>query len=235
MLRHFILLLACLALPACGGSPPIGTSPDVAVLSQAELPAPQREDLFGNKRPYLIGPFDKLSVSVFGVPDLTSEVQTDAGGQLSIPLAGTIRAAGQTPTEVAGEIASRLRGRYVRDPQVTVNLVETVSQVLTVEGEVERPGSYPVLTDTTLLRAVANAQGTTEFAKTSEVIVFRTVGGQRYAGVYDLRGIRRGNYADPAVFANDVIVVSESRSRRLLRDVIQASPLFLAPVITLLR
>ncbi len=224
-----------IALAGCAGSPPIGSSSGVDVLRETELPAPQREDLFGDKRPYLIGPFDKLSVSVFGVPDLSSTVQTDAGGQLSIPLAGSVQASGRTPNEVAREIASRLRGRYVRDPQVTVNLVETVSQVLTVEGEVDRPGSYPVLTDTTLLRAVANAQGTTEFAKTSEVIIFRTVGGQRYAGVYDLRAIRRGNYADPPVYANDVIVVSESRSRRLLRDVIQASPLFLAPVITLLR
>ena len=232
--RLFLLLLP-VALAGCGGSPPIGASSNIDVLRQAELPAPQREDLFGDRRPYLVGPFDKLSVSVFGVPDLSSTVQTDAGGQLAIPLAGTVQAAGRTPGEIAGEIASRLRGRYVRDPQVTVNLVETVSQVLTVEGEVDRPGTYPVLTDTTLLRAIANAQGTTEFAKTKEVIVFRTVGGQRYAGVYDLRAVRRGNYADPPVYANDVIVVSESRARRLLRDVIQASPLFLAPVITLLR
>lgn len=187
------------------------------------------------KRPYRIGPFDKLSVSVFGVPDLTSQVQTDAGGQLSIPLAGTIQAAGRTPGEVAAVIADRLTGRYVRDPQVTVNLVETVSQVVTVEGEVDRPGSYPILTDTTLLRAIAAASGTTEFARTNEVIIFRTVGGERYAGVYDLRAIRRGNYADPPVYPDDVVVVSESRSRRLMRDVLQASPLFVTPLIALLR
>lgn len=234
-LRRLLVPFLTLALAACASSPPIGSTGTVSVLDDATLPVPQRDDLFGNKRPYLVGPFDKLSVSVFGVPDLSSQVQTDAGGQLSIPLAGTISASGLTPNQVAAQIADRLRGRYVRDPQVTVNLVETVSQVVTVEGEVERPGSYPILTDTTLLRAIANAQGTTEFAKTKEVIIFRTVGEERYAGIYDLRAIRRGNYADPAVYPNDVIVVSESQTRRLLQNARELSPLFLAPIITLLR
>lgn len=234
-MHRLFLLIPALALAGCASSQPIGQSGAVSVLSDATLPVPQRDDLFGNKRPYLVGPFDKLSVSVFGVPDLSSEVQTDAGGQLSIPLAGTISAAGLTPNQVAAVIADRLQGRYVRDPQVTVNLVETVSQVVTVEGEVTRPGSYPILTDTTLLRAIANAQGTTEFAQTKEVIIFRTVGGERYAGIYDLRAVRRGNYADPPVYPNDVIVVSESRARRLLQNLRTAAPLFLAPIITLLR
>jgi polysaccharide export outer membrane protein len=229
-------LLALSLLAGCAGSGQLGGASNVTVLQGSELPVPDRSDLLGESRPYLIGPFDKLMIDVFGIEELSKkEVQTDASGRISFPLAGIIEAAGKTPAEVEEEIEARLRSRYVRDPQVTVNLKETVSQVITVDGQVKRPGLYPVIGKMTLMRAVATAEGTVEFAKLDDVVIFRTVKGQQLAALYDLRAIRRGNYVDPEVFANDVIVVGDSQARRLFRDALAVTPVLMTPIILLLQ
>lgn len=238
MLFRVLGLIAMLLVGACAssGSKRLGGDPSIRVLDTAELPVPDRSDLIGEDRPYLIGAFDKLTIDVFGIDELSKkEVQTDASGRISFPLAGVIGAAGKTPAEVEVILEDRLRGAYVRDPQVTVNLKETVSQVITVDGEVKEPGLYPVVGRMTLMRAVATAKGTAEFAKLSDVVIFRTVKGQKLAALYDLRAIRRGAYQDPEVFANDVVVVGDSSARRLFKDVLQVIPAVVTPVIVGLR
>jgi polysaccharide biosynthesis/export protein len=208
----------------------------VQVVESNELPPPDRTDLLGESRPYLIGPFDKLTIDVFGIEELSKkEVQTDASGRISFPLAGVIDAAGRTPNEVEQIIEAKLRGRYVRDPQVTVNLKETVSQVIAVDGEVKQSGLFPVVGKMTLLRAVAIAGGTSEFAKLDDVIVFRTVNGQKMAGLYNLKAIRQGVYNDPEVFANDVVYVGDSPARRRFKDILQVAPLLTTPLVFLLQ
>ena len=130
---------------------------------------------------------------------------------------------------------SRLRGRFVRNPQVTVNLVETISQTVTVDGQVNRPGIYPVVGRFTLMRAVATAAGTSEYARLDDVIVFRDVDGQTYAGLYNLGAIRRGNYEDPEIFANDIVIVGDSPQRRMFEDILAAAPLLTTPLVILFR
>lgn len=229
-------LVAIALLSACAGPGQLGGASNIQVMPGDALPPPDRGDLLSESRPYLIGPFDKLTIDVFGIEELSAkEVQTDASGRISFPLAGIIEAAGKTPGEIEEEIEARLRSRYVRDPQVTVNLKETVSQVITVDGQVKKPGLYPVIGKMTLMRAVATAEGTAEFAKLDDVVIFRTVKGQQLAALYNLKAIRRGNYADPEVFANDVVVVGDSQARRLFRDALQVVPLLTTPLIIALQ
>lgn len=235
MMKYLSIILLSIAISGCGGPSQLGGSPDVTVVSSEGLPEPTRVDQLSSNRPYLIGPFDKLKIDVFGIEDLSKEVQIDASGRLSFPLVGVVEASGLTPGELSDELEKRLQGRYVRDPQVTVNLEETVSQVITVDGQVGKPGLYPVIGRMTLMRAVATAGGTSEFAKLNDVVIFRSVNGEQLAGLYNLKAIRRGAYSDPEVFANDVIVVGDSQARRLFRDLIQASPLITTPLIILFR
>ena len=98
------LVFVLASLGGCVGSGNIGGASSVQVLSGTELPAPDRTDLLSDSRPYLIGPFDKLKIDVFGIDELSKkEVQTDASGRISFPLAGVIEAAGRTPNhEPAG-------------------------------------------------------------------------------------------------------------------------------------
>ena len=229
-------LLLCMA--GCSTQPALQASPaypDIQLLEAKSLPTPAGVDTSDPARPYRIGPFDRLKVDVFGVAELSSaEIQADASGRISVPLAGEIEAAGRSPGEVAGLIEQRLR-RYIRDPQVAVNLIETVSQVVTVDGEVKKPGLYPVMGQMTLMKAVARAEGLSEMAQQSEVVVFRNVEGQKFAALYNLRAIRQGAYEDPEIFANDIVVVGQSARRQLFKDTLAIVPALLSPLIYLVR
>ena len=233
--RLLILSLFASLVAACTGGPALVGRPGLNIARYSELPPPVREDLsLRATSSYQIGPLDKLTVEVFGLDELRREIQADASGRISFPMAGTIEAAGMTSEELAAAIASRIGG-YVRDPQVTVNITETANNLVTVEGEVREPGLYPVVGGMTLVRAVASAKGLTEFARIQEVVVLRTSGGQQYAGLYDLSAIRRGAYADPPIYANDVVIVGDSPSRRLVRNLLQAAPILTAPLIAVLQ
>ncbi len=239
MYKHVFIVFSLAFMASCAGGSSLnsaGAVKSVEVAKAGALPEPTPSDLFEGSRPYIIGPFDKLVIDVFGIEELSNkEIQTDAGGRISFPLAGIISAAGKTPGELEELIEERLRGRYVRNPQVTVNLKETISQVITVDGQVKKPGLYPVVGKMTLMRAVATAEGVAEFAKLDDIIIFRTVNGNKMAGLYNLKAIRNGTYDDPEVFANDVVIVGDSQARRLFKDVLQIVPLLTTPLILLLR
>jgi polysaccharide biosynthesis/export protein len=233
-LKRVCVFFLCLFAAACSTSSGkvLSGNPSVKTVQSGALPTPDRRDIVGEDRPYLIGPFDKLTIDVFGIAELgAKEVQTDASGRISFPLAGVVEAAGRTPAELEQILEQRLRAAFVRNPQVTVNLKETVSQVVTVDGQVKEPGLYPVIGRMTLMRAVATAKGASEFAKLDDVVIFRTVQGQKMAGLYNLKAIRRGTYDDPEVFANDVVVVGDSAGRRLFKDGLLVLPALVTPLI----
>ena len=230
-----VLLLAT-ALSACAGRDPLVSTQRLTVVQDSSaLPPPNRGDLTAADRPALIGPLDTIQVDVFNIPDLSREMQVDASGRISMPLAGTIDARGKTAAELANDIESALQRRYVRSPEVTINIKSSVSQVVTVDGQVVEPGLYPVTNQMTLMRAIASAKGMSEFARANEVIILRTVDGRKMAGLYNVEAIRRGAYDDPPIFANDVIVVGDSPQRRLFRDIVSLAPLIAAPLIAIIQ
>jgi polysaccharide export outer membrane protein len=229
-------LVVVAALSGCTRREPLISTPRLTVVADSgALPAPSRQDLTAADRPALIGPLDTIQVDVFNVPDLSREMQVDASGRIAMPLAGTIDARGRTAGELAEAVAAALRGRYVRNPEVTVNIRSSVSQVVTIDGQVVEPGLYPVTNQMTLLRALASAKGLNEFARLEEVVILRTVEGRKMAGLYDIGAIRRGAYDDPPIYANDVVVVGDSPQRRLFRDLVSVAPLLAAPLIALLQ
>lgn len=227
------LMFAGLSLAGCASDKFVGR-PDLQVVKSVDLPRALRPAETPTT-PYVIGPLDKLTVDVFGMSDTARQLTVDPSGQISVPLAGAIRASGLTPAQLAALITARLKQNYVRNPQVSVNVTEILSQTVTVDGQVTAPGIYAFSGPITLVRAIARAQGTTEFATTNYVVVYRTVDGQKYAGLYDLRAIRAGNYPDPDILPNDVIVVGESRARRIFKDVLAASGLITTPLVILFR
>lgn len=178
---------------------------------------------------YRIGEGDKLNVSVFQVTDLSfEELVVDTSGNINLPLIGAVRGAGRTAGELASDIAERLAVQYLRDPQVTVTVKEAASQKITVDGAVTNPGVYEMRGSTSLLQAVAMAQGPTRVADLTKVAVFRSVDGRRSVALFDLGAIRQGRASDPQVFGDDVIVVDTSRLNSALREVVAAIPAFAA-------
>jgi polysaccharide biosynthesis/export protein len=218
-------MLIVAATAGCAGSPPPVSSARLTVVSDSQgLPAPNRDDLTAADRPALIGPLDTIQVEVFNVSELSREMQVDASGRIAMPLVGTVEASGKTAEELAAAIEDALRGRYV-------NIKSSVSQVVTVDGQVVEPGLYPVTNQMTLMRVIASAKGLSEFARQDDVVILRTVNDQKMAGLYNIGAIRRGAYDDPPIYANDVVVVGDSPQRRLFRDLVSLAPVLAAPLI----
>lgn len=175
---------------------------------------------------YLLRPGDKLTVNIFQEEDLTQkEIQIDEAGTISLPLIGELRAAGLSPGQLAREIEARYAGRYLRNPQANVVLLEAIERTVSVEGQVVQPGVYKIQPGYTLLSAMALARSPSPDAKLDEVLVFRTVNGERMGGRFDLVEIRSGRMADPLILPGDVVVVGFSSLRGLYRDILQAAPI----------
>lgn len=222
IVQNVLFMMSAVLLTGCATDRTIGLSPDVEVTNLEALPPP-REGVS-----YVLGPQEKLEINVVGAESLSGTYLTDIDGQLAFPLIGSIPLDGKTPTEASKMIADRLRGRYVRDPQVRVIPEEFPVPTVSVGGQVRKPGSYPAIGKQTLLKVVNLAEGLTEFAKQDDVVVLRTVDGQRYIGVYNIRAIQRGNYSDPEVYANDIVIVGDSPERRRLNILLQVLP----PIVT---
>jgi len=101
-----------------------------------------------------------------------------------------------------------------------------VPATIAVEGEVTRPGVYEIAPGASLLTAMALAQSPTDTAKLNEVLVFRTIAGQRTGARFDLAEIRAGRVPDPQLKPGDMVVVGFSQLRGVYQDVLKASPLF---------
>jgi polysaccharide biosynthesis/export protein len=226
------VIASALLLSGCGNKIALQSRAGLTVLPTNVLPAPVA-DSQQSERVFHIGVSDKLKIDVFGIDELSREVQVDASGRINLPLAGSLVAAGSTPEELGKVIEQQLRGQYVRNPRVAVIVSEVQSQTVTIDGEVREPGIYPVVGRMTLVRAIAAAKGTTEFTKLDDVVVFRTVNRQRMAALYNLGAIRRGLYDDPDVYASDVIVVGNSSSSRLIKTLTGIAPSLVTPLILL--
>lgn len=232
-MRAFYLACAVLTLAGCA-TPDIGQSPEVTLAASNVLPTPSN---LGPQGDYVfaLGPYDKVAIEVAGVSEMVREVTIDGEGNLAFPLAGVVSAAGLTTGELALVLEERLRNSFMRNPQVSVNVVEQQSHVLTVEGQVNRPGVFPVTRELTLMQAVALAGGESENARTSSVLLFREVDGQQYVGLYNLQAIRYGNYPDPRVLPDDTVSVSASQTRQFLGSLQGVTGLLTTPLILLLR
>lgn len=119
-----------------------------------------------------LAPGDKLRVTVFGEDRLSGEYQIDNAGTLSLPLAGTIQGAGLTKTELEQAITTQLKSQYLRNPKVTVDVVNY--RPFYVLGEVQKPGEYQFRSGLNVLSAIAIAGGATYRANTSKVMIQRS-------------------------------------------------------------
>jgi polysaccharide export outer membrane protein len=228
MTRIFSSLAALLvagALVGCGGP-----RMDIDQMSAARPVDLQTvQTIVATSSEYNIGVGDKLSVRVFQVEDLSfDELVVDTSGNINMPLIGAVRGSGRTAGEMSADIAGRLAAQYLRNPQVTVTVTEAANQKITIDGAVTKPGVYEMRGSTSLLQAVAMAEGPTRVADLTKVAVFRSIDGRRSVALFDLAAIRQGRASDPQVLGDDVIVVDTSRLNSALREALAAVPAFAA-------
>jgi polysaccharide export outer membrane protein len=134
-------------------------------------------------------------------------------------------AAGKTAPDLSQLLASRLGAKYLQSPKVQVSIKEASAQTVTVDGSVRQPGVFPIKGATTLMQAVALARGTAEDANPRNVIVFRTIKGERVAGAFNLAAIRKAEAQDPTIYGNDIIIVDGNRARSVFGTLLASIPL----------
>jgi polysaccharide export outer membrane protein len=158
--RALFVLFASIAIAVSG----VGLRSAASAQQQVPMPALTAGT-------YLLGPNDRVRVKVYGEPDITGEYEVDSTGQISVPLAGRIRADGLTTRQLERAIASALAKGIVRDPRVNVEVA--LYRPYYILGEVKKGGEYPYRLGLTILDAVASAGGFTYRANESKVYVQR--------------------------------------------------------------
>lgn len=167
-----------------------------------------------DRETYRINVGDTLKVQVFFEQALSVDsVAVDRTGRIALPALGAVKAEGQTSDELAASIATALRGKYLRNPQVTVAILSSARDKVVVAGQVKQPGVYDVRRGMTLIEALAVASGETDVARLSDVVVYRMADGQQMAAAFNVREIMSGTQPDIKIEGNDKIVVGYSANR----------------------
>jgi len=163
---------------------------------------------------------DTLSISVMQDSKLDRTVIIDPSGQIAVPLAGHIRAAGLTPQALENILKSKLKNNYKDDElDVTVALVNSAKDIpeedlkpkVFITGEILKPGSYVVRQKTTLMQAIALAGGLSPYAAKRRIQVRRKGGPGEDIFMFDYRAYEAGEDLEGNIplRAGDVIMVPE--------------------------
>ena len=124
---------------------------------------------------YVIGPEDVIFVRVWREAELSGQFSVRPDGKISLPLINEVTAAGMTPAKLSAKIAADLSACCMVKPEVTVSVQQVNSKKYFIQGEVQKPGAYPLLVPTTVLEALVNAGGFREFANRKKIIVLRKI------------------------------------------------------------
>ncbi|HEV7877465.1 polysaccharide biosynthesis/export family protein, partial [Bradyrhizobium sp.] len=124
---------------------------------------------------YRLDAGDRLRIMVYGQEGLTNTYAIDAGGSITMPLIGAVRARGLTPAGLAAEISGKLRNGYIREPSVAVEI--EAYRPFFILGEVAAPGQYPYVPNMSVESAVAIAGGFSPRAKRDRVTLTHTDAG----------------------------------------------------------
>ncbi len=209
-----LLLISVLALQGCSSTAPASdATTGVKFSDNKEL------DYTPPNQAYKIGPSDLITIKVFQADELSGELRVDPQGNISMPLIGTIPVMGLNQFQLEKKLAAQLGAKYLQDPQVTVTVKEAAMQRVTVEGEVNKAGMFPIQGDISVLQAVALAGGLSNLADPAKIALFRKQGNDMKVYNLNLDQIRAGQMRDPYIRNDDRIIIGRSGSRYWLREV----------------
>lgn len=168
-----------------------------------------------------IGAEDLLEVTVFEAPEMSRAVRVASDGTISLPVVGSVPAAGLATAELASAVEGRLRGTYMVDPHVAVELKEARSRPVYVLGAVKKPGAFPLdgSERLTALRAIALGEGLQPNASGGRAFIIRNSGASRLEIPVDIDDVIAGKGEDPVLEPNDIVYVPNSTVKSLTKGV----------------
>lgn len=148
---------------------------------------------------YLLGPGDTIKIQVFGEPEMGLEGQLSDSGTIVHPLLGEMIAAGHSIGELTEAIVQELKGRYLVDPKVSINIVEYRDYYIT--GEVKKPGAYHYEPGLNVHKAISVAGGFTQRASRTSIYLIKDKDPSRTEQEVDL---------NTSIGPGDILTVEES-------------------------
>jgi polysaccharide export outer membrane protein len=213
----------------------------LALPASAQVPAARAPAAVAPAAPaaeYRLGVGDVLRITVFQNPELTLESRLNEGGVLSFPLIGSVRVGGLSVPEAERLIADSLaRGNFLRNPQVTIIVLQVRGNQVNVLGQVGRPGRYPLETaDTRLTDMIALAGGVAP-GGADVVVVTGTRDGKPFREEVDLPALfTAGGAARDIVLRNgDAVWVDRQPLVYIYGEVQRPGPMRLERGMTLLQ
>lgn len=192
VLRLLAIVAAAVLVPAM-----LAVSPSIA------QPSPAQEA-------YILGPGDTLDIVVYGEPDLSRTVTVKPDGAVSLALLGEVKAAGRTTTQLAADL-TRLYGKYLKQPSISVTVREFRVDRIYILGQVSRPGEYQLRPGIGIMELLANAGGPTGRADLAKVVVIR--GRTEAQQLNLLEAFATNRNPDVKLLAGDVLFVPETDKR----------------------
>jgi protein involved in polysaccharide export with SLBB domain len=157
-----------------------------------------------------LGAGDVFDVRVFGEETLTGKYQVSSDGSIRFPFLGVLHVKGLEADQVASLISEQLKEKqYLRDPQVSVFLIESNSRRLSVLGAVAKPGTFTIIPGMTVVQAVSSAGGFTPLASKDDTVVTRRVNGRLERYRIAVSRVTRGDEDDFSLRAGDIVYVPE--------------------------
>jgi len=170
-------------------------SPDIKIPGAAPVDA----------RTYIIGAEDVIFVKVWRDNDISGQFLVRPDGRISVPLIGDVTATDRTPEQLEKDISDRL-AKFIKDPQVNVGILSVGSKKYYILGEVNHPGSFPLVVPTNVLEALVNAGGFRDFANQTKILILR--GDQHFT--FNYKQVTRGKKPEQNILLEpgDKIIVN---------------------------
>ena len=184
-----------------------------AIVQEAAAIAAAMQQVVRSKTDYKISSADLIGVTVYQDLEMNRKVRVNANGSISMPLIGAVKIGGMTLIEAQNSIENKL-AKFLVSPQVSLFIEEYGNKTVFVMGEVQRPGSYPIPTESrlTVLEAISTAGGFTPIAGQDRTRVLRNVNGVSVSYTIEVKAITQQGQKekDMVLEPNDVIYVPQS-------------------------
>ena len=191
-----VTLLALLALTGLSGCF------DRAVAPYPVSAPPNAEDV-------AVGVGDVFEVKVFNETTLSSVYQVSDDGTISFPYLGHLVVKGMSPSQIEHTLEDKLRDGYLKDPTVSVKVVDYTSKKIVIVGQVKSPGTFPFDENMSIVEAISRAGGFTQIAKKNAVRVTRITDGKRERILVAVEDIDEGKAPNFSLRPGDVVFVDE--------------------------
>ena len=140
---------------------------------------------------YVIGTDDVLSIVFWKDKDMSADAQVRPDGRIALPLINEVQAAGLTPDQLRENILEESK-KYMEDASVTVVIRQINSRKAFITGEVNKPGTYPLTSPTTVMQLIAMAGGLREYANSKKIVIMRTENGKQRRLPFNYKDIIEG-------------------------------------------